>query len=439
MAQLTLLVTIVLVEVGARGYVARSLGSCWRQLGLPNKVIRKATVEAGNAALRASFWIWTAREKIVWDGPLPGKKDPPKRQRKARTKLTSAVKNSKPLHSKKVPPTLQPQLSVSEHELPEQKRSFKVMQWNADGVSTKSFELREKLLGDDVDICKREGVGLINLGNTCYLNAVLQCLSNVLKFFDVTLGDPMCPVAKVFCEVVDVLNCAEKEVFAPRRFKKVFGRYNTDFDNNEPQDAHEFFLLLFASVHLQTMTDLMRGRYASTLCCQSVNCPPNVTYDDFLCIEVNISSAEQRQADVVLLEDLLGRFTSVEQLDQESGWKCDLCGGGSAEKKLSIEATAPVVVIVLKRFAQNNVGQVRKHDIPVTYPLRGLAVGRKIFRLRAVVCHTGSRNSGHYVALVKGSECWKEFNDNRVSVVTQEEVCSRERECFMFFYEESQL
>ena len=27
------------------------------------------------------------------------------------------------------------------------------MQWNAGGVSTKAFELREKLLGDDIDIC----------------------------------------------------------------------------------------------------------------------------------------------------------------------------------------------------------------------------------------------------------------------------------------------
>ena len=48
-----------------------------------------------------------------------------------------------------------PSVEISEPEpvRAEAKRRFNVMQWNADGVSTKAFELRQKLLEDDIDNC----------------------------------------------------------------------------------------------------------------------------------------------------------------------------------------------------------------------------------------------------------------------------------------------
>ena len=55
------------VEVGARGYAAKSLSSCLLKLGLSR--LRKNTVirEAAEEALRCSFWIWIGREDKEWE------------------------------------------------------------------------------------------------------------------------------------------------------------------------------------------------------------------------------------------------------------------------------------------------------------------------------------------------------------------------------------
>ena len=54
------------VEVGARGYVAHSLTSCLKRFGLVGKNLRLAVKEAGDEALRTSFWLWLLREELEW-------------------------------------------------------------------------------------------------------------------------------------------------------------------------------------------------------------------------------------------------------------------------------------------------------------------------------------------------------------------------------------
>ena len=54
------------VEVGARGYVAQSLTQCLRKLGLGKVRTRKISKDAGDAALRSSFWLWILRDRKEW-------------------------------------------------------------------------------------------------------------------------------------------------------------------------------------------------------------------------------------------------------------------------------------------------------------------------------------------------------------------------------------
>ena len=54
------------VEVGARGYTAHSLSSCLRILGLRGRNLRRCLEEAGNTALRTSFWVWILRDNKEW-------------------------------------------------------------------------------------------------------------------------------------------------------------------------------------------------------------------------------------------------------------------------------------------------------------------------------------------------------------------------------------
>ena len=54
------------VEVGVRGYTSTTLGTCLRKLGLGKQKVRKVVRDAGDTALRCSFWLWVLRNQIEW-------------------------------------------------------------------------------------------------------------------------------------------------------------------------------------------------------------------------------------------------------------------------------------------------------------------------------------------------------------------------------------
>ena len=54
------------VDVGARGYVSNSLVFCLKQLGFSNKLSKVVSKNAGDAALRTSFFIWLKRSEKTW-------------------------------------------------------------------------------------------------------------------------------------------------------------------------------------------------------------------------------------------------------------------------------------------------------------------------------------------------------------------------------------
>lgn len=104
--------------------------------------------------------------------------------------------------------------------------------------------------------------GLQNLGNTCYMNSVLQCLGNTtcLRDFFVTgsylkdlnkrnvLGYNG-ELATSFCKVVRKLWSGEQQSFAPEQLKDVIEKRHTSYDGLMQHDAHEFMSLLLDGLH----------------------------------------------------------------------------------------------------------------------------------------------------------------------------------------------
>lgn len=108
----------------------------------------------------------------------------------------------------------------------------------------------------------RRRTGLENIGNTCFMNAVLQCLSRTPMLREYFLTKDFrhhlrtsAKVASEFASLLDAMWNTSTEYYAPRAFKRAIERYAPRFAGYDHQDAHELLAVLLDGLH----EDLNRG------------------------------------------------------------------------------------------------------------------------------------------------------------------------------------
>ena len=109
--------------------------------------------------------------------------------------------------------------------------------------------------------------GLQNLGNTCYMNSMLQCLSNVPQLRDFFVqgrfeGDlnssdenPLSAngeLARAFAGLLRLMWNGKASSISPRNFKHVLGRYAPQFAGYGQQDSQELCNYVLDKLHEDT-------------------------------------------------------------------------------------------------------------------------------------------------------------------------------------------
>ncbi|NXY89511.1 UBP42 hydrolase, partial [Alcedo cyanopectus] len=300
------------------------------------------------------------------------------------------------------------------------------------------------------------GVGLQNLGNTCFLNSTLQCLTYTPPLANYMLSlehtqscheEGFCMMCTMETHINQVLCCSNNAI-KPTSVINGLKRIGKHFHFGSQEDAHEFLCFTVDALQkacLNGSTKLDRSSQATTLIYQifggylrsrvkCLNCKAvSDTYEPFLDITLDIKA-------VTSVTRALEQFVKPEQLDGENSYKCSKCKKMvPASKRYTIHRASNVLTVSLKRFANFTGGKINKD---VKYPeyldLRAYmsqSMGEPlIYALYAVLVHSGFNcNAGHYLCFIKaGNGLWYRMNDASVELSDIKTVLNQQ--AYVLFY-----
>ncbi|XP_069786109.1 ubiquitin carboxyl-terminal hydrolase 36 isoform X2 [Narcine bancroftii] len=302
----------------------------------------------------------------------------------------------------------------------------------------------------------RVGAGLHNLGNTCFLNSTIQCLTYTPPLANYLLSKEHSKTCTQtgFCMICIMQNHliqtfansgnAIKPLSFIRELKKIARHFR--FGNQE--DAHEFLRYTIDAMQkacLNSCTKLDRQTQATSLVHQifggylrsrvkcSVCKSVSDTYDPYLDIALEI-----RQAPNIVRA--LELFVKPDFLNGENAYMCAKCKKKvPATKRFSIHRASNVLTLSLKRFANFSGGKITKDigypELLNIRPYMSQTNGEPVsYGLYAVLVHSGySCHAGHYYCYVKASNGqWYQMNDSMVHCSNIKVVLNQQ--AYVLFY-----
>ena len=258
--------------------------------------------------------------------------------------------------------------------------------------------------------------GLKNLGNTCYMNSTLQCLSNIPSFREFFLhkehigqintsrGAAKGELAKAFGALLaELWKSGERErnsSVKPVKVKQIVGKVASRFSGYQQHDAQEFLLFFLDALHDDLnrvsravpfeelkdipgesplaksqrcwdnyierndshVVDTFCGQLHSEIICQECGKRSDV-FEPFMDLSTPIPEASG--SEMVSVQDCLDAYTKTEVLSGLEAVYCSQCKDHcDSMKTIRVHRLPEVLVIHLKRFSSHR-KLAKAVDIPI--------------------------------------------------------------------------
>lgn len=317
----------------------------------------------------------------------------------------------------------------------------------------------EKEIGHDQFPSNEHYFGLVNFGNTCYCNSVLQALYFCKPFrekvLDYKAKNKRTKETLLTCLADLFYNIATQKkktgTIAPKKFIARLRKENEVFDNYMQQDAHEFLNYLLNTIADILQAEKQQGNKVKSTTNQNgneqqQNSKPEPTWihdifqgtltNETRCLNCEtVSSKDEDFLDLSVdvnqntsITHCLRGFSNTETLCNEHKYYCEnCCSKQEAQKRMRVKKLPMILALHLKRFKyMEQQNRHTKLSYRVVFPLELRLFNTsddaynpdRLYDLVAVVIHCGSGpNRGHYISIVKSHGLWLLFDDDIVDKI----------------------
>jgi len=328
---------------------------------------------------------------------------------------------------------------------------------------------------NDKFLYKKGFCGLQNLGNTCFMNSIIQCISNTAPFLDYIFSSDFNdslnsekPEYKLIVELKTVLIklWESNSCHTPREFLTELQKLSSLKDRNEftgfgQNDSQEFLQFLLEILHTglsrevimdvegqaenefdelainayktfkrffedeySDIVKLFYGQFFTKLeITTEEKTEENYSFEPFSMLSLDIPEHD------VDLYTCLDSFVETELITDDSSRRI--------KKTVHFWSLPPVLIIFLKRYDN----ELNKIDSVIDFPLdldmqkyvKGYDNPATKFSLYAISNHSGGLGGGHYWSYIKNlDQTWYKFDDSRVSTQVTEGLITEAAYCLFY-------
>ncbi|KAL7030879.1 hypothetical protein ACKWTF_006814 [Chironomus riparius] len=357
---------------------------------------------------------------------------------------------------------------------------------------SKKLDGRDNLYDRKTSSLAEGQCGLWNIGNTCFMNSVLQCLSHTVDLSKFARSSSAASsvidkgsssstkdqkIWSEFCKLITQMWQPGAKSVNPSDLKMALSSKYRMYSGSAQQDSQEFLRYLLdalhgalnkggqkVSLHIEEdmsdlekshemwdwytkrensiIKDLFVGQLKSSLYCTHCE-KTSVMFDPFWDLSVPVPSTSSN----CKLDKCLEMFTVKDVLDGNEMPYCDFCKTTrKCIKWFTIQSFPKYLVIHLKRFSEmrwtklTNIVEfptgIGELDLtPYAADSMEKSDTPPIYSLYGISNHMGSTHGGHYVASCKHpvTKKWFEYNDNFVSETRESSLVSSS--AYLLFYE----